>query len=105
HAGLANELGAPFAQVQGCRHGKRSWMEKFGDWHHTEVLEGWENGAEARWQFTALQALVGYVSAEYECWAEADGAEFELSLAGQCWRFPLLYTGGGQGLRTRLRQV
>lgn len=105
HPGLDNELGAPFAETVGCRHGKRSWMEKFGDWHHAECLEGWTDGAEANWRLTALQACLYEVHVDYECWAEADGSEFEIAVAGQRWAFPVLYTGGGPGLRTRIRRV
>ncbi len=39
HASLVNELYAPFAELSECRHAKRSWMEKFGDWHHTEFID------------------------------------------------------------------
>ena len=105
HKGLINELGAPFAALMGCRCGKRRWMEKFGDWHHTEIIQGWTNGSEARWDFTALQSNRFHVYAYYECWAEAEGSELEIAVAGQCWTFPALYTGGGKGLRTRLRHM
>ena len=105
HPGLANSFSAPFAHLRNCAHGKRSWMEKFGDWHHVEVIEGWTDGAEARWDFTVLQAGEYSVSIEYECGLEADGAEGELALAGQAWRFPFLYTGGGPGPRFRTRAV
>jgi hypothetical protein len=105
HAGLVNELGAPFAALQGCRLGKRSWMEKFGDWHHTDVIEGWANGSEAQWSVTALQPARFHLYADYECWAEADYSEFELEVAGRRSTFPAIYTGGGKDLRTRLRHV
>ncbi len=51
HPGLVNELGAPFATLTACRCVKKSWMEKFGDWHHTEGIGEWVTGAEARWSF------------------------------------------------------
>jgi alpha-L-fucosidase len=105
HAGQVNDLGAPFAALAGCRLGKRSWMEKFGDWHHVDVIEGWSAGALASWEFTALTAGRYHVYADYECRAEADGSEFEVAVAGRRWTFPFLYTGGGKGLRTRLRSV
>ena len=105
HAGQTNEFAAPFAMLQGCRPGRRSWMEKFGDWHHADVIEGWTHGAEARWSFTALQAGRYHVYADYECRTEADYSEFEISVAGQRWTFPAIYTGGGKDLRMRVRRV
>ncbi len=105
HPALVNELQAPFAHLQGCRLGKRSWMEKFGDWHHSDLIDGWADGAEAQWTFTALRAGAFHLWAEYECWAEADYSEFEVAIAGLRWTFPAIYTGGGKGLRTRFRQV
>jgi alpha-L-fucosidase len=105
YAELVNELGAPFAKLTGCQLDKRSWMEKFGDWHHTDVIAGFASGSEARWFVTALRPGRYRVCADYECWAEADYSEFEMEVAGRRWSFPLIYTGGGQGLRTRIRRV
>jgi alpha-L-fucosidase len=105
HPGLVNEFTAPFARVQGCQLGRRSWMEKFGDWHHLDVLEGWTAAAAAEWDFMVLAADRFHLSAEYECWAEADGSEFEVTIGDNRLTFPALYTGGGEGLRTRAREV
>jgi hypothetical protein len=80
-------------------------MEKFGDWHHCDVIEGWTDGAEARWRFTVLKAGRYHVYADYECWESADYSELEIAVAGLRWTFPAIYTGGGKGLRTRLRQA
>jgi alpha-L-fucosidase len=105
HPGLPSEFGAPFAQLSGCRPGHRRWMEKFGDWQHADVIELWSTGSDARWPFTALQGGAFDLWADYECWAEADYSEFEVTVAGQCWTFPAIDTGGGTGRRTRLRPV
>jgi alpha-L-fucosidase len=105
HGGLRNEFGAPFAQLTGCRCLKRSWMEKFGDWQHTDLIGEWAAGSEACWTFTALEAGRFEVYADYECRPEGDGSDCEIAVAGQRWTFPLIYTGGGNGLRTRLRSV
>ena len=102
---MDNDLGAPFAVLKDCRLGMRGWMEKFGDWHHADVIEDWVNGAEAQWSFTALKAGRYHLCADYECWAEADGSELEGHVAGLHWTFPAIYTGGGQGQRTRFRHV
>ncbi len=105
HPGLVNELGAPFATLTSCSCVKRSWMEKFGDWHHTEGIGDWVGGSEARWSFMALSSGVYDIHAHYECWGEADYSDLEMSIAGQTWIFPAIYTGGGKALRTRLRAV
>jgi len=104
HEGLTNELSAPTATLKGCRPGKRSWMEKFGDWHHCDVIEGWTNGAEIAWHFTSFKAGRFHIYADYECWVEADYSEFEIEVAGLRFSFPAIYTGGGKGLRTRNRR-
>lgn len=103
--GLVNTLSAPFAELDGCRLAKRSWMEKFGDWHHADVVEGWTAGATAEWWFTTLAPGTYHVYASYECLPEADGSEFQLSLGLTSWTFPLICTGGGACGRTRLREV
>ncbi len=103
HGGLDNEFNAPFAELHGCRHGKRSWMEKFGDWHHADVVEGWKIGSSARWNFTALTSGMFYLYADYECLPEADGSEFEISMGETRWPFPAICTGGGTQNRVRIR--
>lgn len=104
HEGLVNELNAPFAALHYCTLGKRSWMEKFGDWHHTDVIEMWTDGATAQWTFTALTPGQFYVYADYECLPAADYSEFEVTLGQQRWTFPAINTGDA-GERTRLRHV
>ena len=36
---LPNKFHAPFAKLTACTHVKKGWMEKFGDWHHMEVVQ------------------------------------------------------------------
>jgi len=103
HDGLANEFAAPFASLHGCRHGKRSWMEKFGDWHHADVIVGWKRGSSARWEFGAVRAGMYCLYADYACLPEADGSEFEVSVGESRWRFPALCTGRAEG-RVRIRR-
>ncbi len=105
HPGLCNRFSAPFAALHGARLGKRSWMEKFGDWHHVDVIEYWTADAEARWPFVAFSPGAFHLFADYECAADADYSEFEIAVAGKRWVFPSIYTGGGAGLRTRVRHV
>lgn len=105
HEGHVNEVNAPFAELHRCTLGKRSWMEKFGDWHHTDVIEGWTDGATAQWRFTALTPGQYYLYADYECLTDADGSEFEVTVGEQRRSFPVIYTGGGVGGRLRLRHV
>ena len=101
--GLVNEMDAPFAKLVNCRHGKRSWMEKFGDWHHVDVVENWSNGSSARWDVTALKPGMFSLCADYECQPDAEGSELEMSLGETRWSFPVLCTGGGACGRVRIR--
>jgi alpha-L-fucosidase len=103
HQGLANEFAAPQARLNGCRLGKRKWMEKYGDWHHADVIEAWRNGGSARWHFTAPKPGVFYLYLEYQCSPDADYSEFEMNLGGVRWTFPVMSTGGPTVNRVRLR--
>lgn len=105
HPGLVNEFAAPFARLRGCRLGKRSWMEKFGDWHHVDVLEGWANDSAAQWRFAVLEPGRYYLAADYECLPDADYSEFAVTVGKARWTFPAIYTGGGVNNRVRLRHV
>jgi alpha-L-fucosidase len=102
HDGLVNEFNAPFAAFRGCRHGKRQWMEKFGDWHHMDVVEDWKRGSSARWKFTALKPGMFTLYADYDCLPEADGSEFEIAVGETRWAFPALCTGKAEN-RIRAR--
>ena len=93
HEGLANEFNAPFASLQNCRHGKRSWMEKFGDWHHMDLIENWRRGSSARWKLQAVKPGMYYMYADYACLPEADGSEFEITVGQTRWTFPAICTG------------
>lgn len=103
HEGLANACHAPFAVSADCQHGKRSWMEKFGDWHHADVIEGIATGSSASWELTALAPGSYYLWLSYECPPAAEGSEFELTLGDTRWTFPVQTTGDGTARRTRLR--
>lgn len=103
HEGLTNELNAPFATLESCQHAKRSWMEKFGDWHHCDIVEGWQTGSAASWELTALAPGSYTLWISYECLPEADGSEFELTIGDTRWPFPVQATTGGASRRTRLR--
>ncbi|MEI6502497.1 MAG: alpha-L-fucosidase [Armatimonadota bacterium] len=104
HEGLTNEFHAPFANLEGLQHAKRSWMEKFGDWHHCDVVEGWQTGSAASWDVTALAPGSYYLWISYECLPEADGSEFAVSLGETRWTFPVQATTGAATGRTRLRE-
>ena len=104
HPGLANSFEAPFAEITDCKKGKRRWMEKFGDWHHTDVIENISNGSLITWQFNALGSELCNVVLEYDCLPAADGSELEFSLGDASWFFPVQATGNGHSNRTRLRR-
>ncbi len=104
HPGISNCLEAPFAVLEGCRLGKVQWMERFGDWHHTDVVDGWQAGATAAWDIQVVRPGSYLVGAEYECLPEADETEFELSVGTVCLPFPVLCTGGRFCGRVRFRR-
>lgn len=104
HPGLTSAFPAPHAALVGCTLGRRSWMEKFGEWHHLDVLEDWSTGATAEWEFTAPAPGVYYLYAAYECLHAADGSEFEITLGDTRLTFPVVPTGG-DAQRTRVRTV
>ena len=104
HPGIINLFDAPFCETSSCRTGKRQWMEKFGDWHHADVVENIATGSTMSWPLTAVGVSTWTVSLEYECLPAADGSELELSLGESRWCFPVQATGCGHAGRTRLRR-
>ncbi|MFA6290937.1 MAG: alpha-L-fucosidase [Victivallales bacterium] len=104
HPGLSNSFEAPFAEIAHCSNGKRQWMEKFGDWHHADVIENISNGSTLSWQFDALGSELRNVVLEYECLPAADDSELEFSLGAARWFFPVHTTGNGHARRTRMRR-
>lgn len=103
HPGMVNELDAPFARLAGCKHGKQSWMEKFGDWHHADFVENWQPGGTATWSFTLPKPGLFYLYADYDCRDDANDSEWELTVGQNRWAFPVMATGGGVFGRTRIR--
>ena len=103
HPGLANLFRAPFAELSNARHCKKQWMEKFGDWHHAEVIEGFADGSSARWDFTSLGRELCNVYLTYECLPDGDGSELEITIGGAGFAFPLQCTGTDFGKRSRFR--
>lgn len=104
HPGLDNIFEAPFAETSNCEKAKRQWMEKFGDWHHAEVIEKITTGSKMSWNFTAFRNSLWRVHLEYECHQETDESEIEFSIGETSWRFPVFGTGGGISRRTRFRR-
>ena len=52
--GMATEILADFAAVQGAiKEGKR-WMEKFGEWKHVTQVTAWETDGRATWEADVL---------------------------------------------------
>lgn len=103
HPGLVNELNAPFARLAKCQHGKQSWMEKFGDWHHADLVEKWEAGGTAKWSFVLPEPNLFRLYADYDCREDANDSEWEVTVGPNRWLFPVLATGGGVFGRTRIR--
>jgi alpha-L-fucosidase len=46
---------AGFAKAQQCKQGKKSWMEKYGEWKHIHQISEWTQHSRATWEcdFTA----------------------------------------------------
>jgi len=101
--GLVNQFEAPFAKLKCCKVKNRRWMEKFGDWHTTDLVVQWHNGSSAEWAFSAIKPGVFYLFADYECLPSAEGSEFELTLGNTTWTFPVMCTGSRDYNRTRIR--
>lgn len=68
------------AEVAGCRHGKASWMETFGEWKHVITLDGWQDGGTARWPVIPHAAGRWAVEIEYNAFDEADASDFALTV-------------------------
>ena len=89
-------LVAPTAGGKGFRQGKRSWMEKFGDWKHMECIAGWTGPRGAAvWDFVTTEAGAYYVDVEYACEPAADYGQWHMKLGGLDVPFPLLSSGDG----------
>jgi len=100
---LMNHLPAPFAKLTDCTLAKKAWMEKFGDWHHTQVVHQIVTGSVIEWHFNSLGKGLLNLSLEYDCLPEGDASEFELTLGANRWRFPVFCTGNRHANRFRFR--
>jgi len=103
YSDLPNQLQAPFAKLTDCATRKKSWMEKFGDWHHAHVVHQIVTGSVIEWHFNALGKGLFNLSLEYDCLPEGDASEFELTLGATSWRFPVFCTGNKHANRLRFR--
>ncbi|MCC7491089.1 MAG: alpha-L-fucosidase [Fimbriimonadaceae bacterium] len=92
-AGFANTLEAALATTAGCTLDAARWMEKFGDWHHAEVLGDWQPASRATWQLTATADASWYLDLEYSTLPEADYQEWWVEVNGERLGFPLVDTG------------
>ncbi len=93
-AGYRNLLVPGLAKIEGAKAGSVRWMEKFGDWHHAETLEGWGGAASAAsWDFHTVEPGAFYLDVEYTCPAEDDYSEWQVTVDGKRVTFPLVDTG------------
>ena len=100
---LPNLFHAPFATLTDCAHTKKGWMEKFGDWHHAEVVHQLKAGSVIEWPFKALDKGLFNLHLEYDCLPEADDSELEVSVGDSVFAFPVFCTGNGHANRRRFR--
>ena len=103
YADLPNNLHAPFAELTNCRLAKKSWMEKFGDWHHAQAVHDIVTGSTIEWRFHALGKGLFNLHLVYDCLPEGDASEFEVTLGATQWRFPVFCTGNRHASRLRYR--
>jgi alpha-L-fucosidase len=49
------DLLSEFATVKGAKKETKQWMEKFGEWKHTNQISEWEPGSAATWEVNVLK--------------------------------------------------
>src|SRR5690606_18791769 len=84
---------APYAQLEGCRLAKRRWIERFGEWHYADAVTGWTEQSSAVWTVRVFEPGRFYLGADYACPLEGDGADFDVTVAGQRLLMPAIDTG------------
>ena len=92
--GFRNELKMGEARLSNCAINKVDWMEKFGDWKHSECLGNWSGAdSSATWEFRTVEPGRFYLDVEYTCAADDDYAEWRVRCGDTDLTFPLIDTG------------
>ncbi len=71
------KLEAVFSKVEGCAHKVVKWMEKFGEWKHSDNVGDWKKSTDlAKWQVNILEAGKYNVKVVYGCYPSSDSSEW-----------------------------
>lgn len=96
--------------VDGVDHKELRWMEKFGEWKHSDNLTGWSTESDkAEWEVFVLKPGQYTVAIEYYCDQSASGSEWAIHSGNDNISFVTYYSGYtptestqlGQGTRLR----
>lgn len=89
--------------VSGVEHEEKRWMEKFGEWKHTDNLMGWHTDKDhAEWKVHVLQPGKYTVAVEYFCDNMASGSEWTMHSGDDEISFVTYYSGYSPGKTTEL---
>ncbi|ANQ51715.2 alpha-L-fucosidase [Flammeovirga sp. MY04] len=94
NTGLVTKLLPHEANLTACSTDKIRWMEIFGDWHATPVIEKWsEKGAKAEWEVNVPKKGMYIVRINYACNEDADMQEGLLNINDDQYYFVPTYSG------------
>lgn len=99
----ATALLAEYATCHGATRSTKRWMETFGEWKKTEVLERWfeQDSARVTWPVNVLAPGRYIVSIDYTCTVEDEGSEWDIVGGSGAIRFYALPSGQQQDQRRR----
>lgn len=71
-------LGADFADTKGCKLSHSSWMEKFGEWKHSQNISDWDSESQASWTINVKTSGKYFIDFEYNAFIESSGNEWDV---------------------------
>lgn len=91
---FSNTLLSSSATLCGCEEATLHWMEKFGDWKHSDCIGAWKGaGSSVTWTFNTVSPGSFYVDVNYTCPSTNDYSEWRIQTADKDLNFPLIDTG------------
>jgi alpha-L-fucosidase len=91
--------------VKGVDHKELRWMEKFGEWKHSDNLSGWSSvNDSAQWEVYVLKPGQYTVAIEYFCDQKASGFEWAINSGNDNISFVTYYSGYAPTENTQLGQ-
>ena len=102
-----------FSKTKNCEVKQLRWMEKFGEWKHAEMVNGWSESSEVTWEVNLRKPGKYALEMTYSCDDKADFSEFEILTGLQAMTIQALDTGDrtpskrmfGRGLLPRVRTL